>query len=452
MMLSIGLMSGTSMDGIDAALIETDGASVVKELGHSSMDYQIQFKILLKSAEYAARKCTGDLSEARNYFSQAINEYLKNELQLSEIAINKQIIALSAYIHGKDKSHLPITLDEVIHHSTQLHGKVVKQLLQANHYSSQQIDVVGYHGQTLFHCPALKITLQVGDGEFLAEQLGITVVNNFRQLDVAMGGQGAPFVPLYHHALALRDNKIPLAVVNCGGIANITLINSHHESDLIGFDCGPGNGLVDRLIRQRTQGRENMDRDGQYGKHGKVDKNLFTALYEHAIKTKNGKNYFDMAPPKSLDYGDLALLPALADPSLSLNNACRTLEAFTADMIVDSLKLVKPPLPQDWILAGGGWKNPVIRQEFNDRLRAKLGTSVKIQTADEAGWDSQALEAQTFAYLAVRSLQNQPISLPGTTRVPKPLSGGHAFIPAGGATQIVQKLIQSNPSLLKGYR
>jgi anhydro-N-acetylmuramic acid kinase len=184
-----------------------------------------------------------------------------------------------------------------------------------------------------------------------------------------------------------------------------------------------------------------MDKDGQYGKLGKVEKKIVTALYEKSIRMSNGKNYFDMPPPKSLDYGDMTLLPELLSASLEVG--CRTLEAFTADAIVDSLRLIKTAIPQNWILVGGGWKNPVIRQELERRLWEKIST-VQVKTADDVGWNSQALEAQTFAYLAVRSLQNRPISMPGTTGVPRPLSGGHAHVPSAGPTRMVQKLIQNN--------
>lgn len=446
-MLSVGLMSGTSMDGIDAALLETDGSGVIKELGHTSISYKPQFKILLKSAEYAVRKCIGDLDKAKDYYSQAIKDYLKNELKLLEINITNNISHLSSYLHGAPD--LIITLDEVIQYSTQLHAIAVNKLLKEKGYDAKQIDVVGYHGQTLFHRPSIGITVQVGDGQYLAEQLGIAVVNDFRSRDVAAGGQGAPFAPLYHQALAIRDKKIPAAVVNCGGIANISLISSSNELDLIGFDTGPGNGLIDRLIRQRTNGKENMDTDGKYGKRGKINKKIFNALYERSI-IKDGRNYFQITPPKSLDFGDMDIIAELT--SVSLADACRTLEAFTADTIVNSLELLRATIPQHWILAGGGWENPIIRHELEQRLRKKLGSTVQIQTANEAAWNNQALEAQTFAYLAVRSLQNQLISVPGTTQVPEPLSGGHAYIPSIGPTEKVKELIQINPSVLNGYQ
>ena len=431
-MLSIGLMSGTSMDGIDAALLETDGsANVIKDLGHISISYDPQFKILLKSAEYAVKKCSGNLSDAKSFYAKAIKNYLTIELNIINEHINDKISELINYFQIFSKNNLPLSFDDVIRHSTLLHAEAVKKLLIQTGYHAKQIDVIGYHGQALFHQPSHKISIVLGDGQYLADLVDITVVNDFRSCDVQAGGQGAPFAPLYHQALAVRDNIIPVAVVNCGGIANITLINNSDELDLIAFDTGPGNALIDRLVTQRTRGQQNMDLDGHYGKSGKVHEQILKILYEKSI-IKDGKNYFDLKPPKSLDYGDMTLISEL-NP-LSLEDACATLEAFTAESIVNSLKLVNCDLPKQWILAGGGWNNPVIRHELQNRLIMQLGNSVNIINADEAGWHSQAMEAQIFAYLAVRSLQNKPLSVPGTTGVAKPLSGGHVYIPHIGAT------------------
>lgn len=424
-LLSIGLMSGTSMDGIDAALLSTDGLSQIKELGHTSISYNPAFKILLKAAEYSVRKHSGNMSSAASYYWQGIHDFLKIQLQIAEQAIPDKISELCQYLHGNTRNK-EISLAEIIQHSTQLHGLAVNQLLTKTQLSARQIDVVGYHGQTLLHQPGRKISIIVGDGQQLADLLQTTVVNDFRSRDVQAGGQGAPFAPLYHHALAIRDQKIPLAVVNCGGIANITLINSANELDLVAYDTGPGNGLIDRLVIQRTQGQEQMDAFGKYGGKGKVDARVLAALYHSAIIQDN-QNYFAIKPPKSLDIGDMKLIPEL--DTLSLADACATLEAFTADTIVRSLKLLNVDIPHYWVLAGGGWHNPIICRELSERLQLQLKTAAHIQTADAAGWNSQALEAQIFAYLAVRSLQNLPLSLPGTTRVPQPLSGGQTYHP-----------------------
>ncbi len=437
-MLTIGLMSGTSMDGINAALLETDGsANSIKDLDHTSISYDPLFKILLKAAEYAVRTCMGDMEKAGNYYLKALEVYLVNELKFQEINVDKKITELSTYLYGADSASQSITLDKVIAHSTELHGMAVKKLLRKTNYKAEQIDIVGYHGQTLFHRPSEKISIIVGNGQDLAEEIGITVINDFRGRDVASGGQGAPFAPLYHQALAIRDNKIPLAVINCGGISNITLIRNDNARDLIGFDTGPGNALVDRLVRQRTHGQENMDANGKYGAQGKIDEQILKTLFEKSI-IKDGQNYFSIVPPKSLDYGDMELISELE--KLSLENACRTLEAFTAGTIINSLDLLNTELPKHWILAGGGWKNPIIRQELELQLLQKLGESAQVMTADEAGWNSTAMEAQIFAYLAVRSLKNQPLSVPGTTRVPEPLSGGRAYIPSAGSTKHIKHL------------
>jgi anhydro-N-acetylmuramic acid kinase len=426
-MLSIGLMSGTSMDGIDCALLETDGsAHVVKELGNTSISYDARFKILLKAAEYAIRTCAGNMPQARSYYTQAIKDYLLEEIKIESASLENKISELSAYLHGPQGKHKHILLDEVIRHSTDLHAKAVKKLLNEKGYQAKQIGVVGYHGQTMLHQPSIKISVIVGDGQYLANLLGIKVVNDFRSRDIAAGGQGAPFAPLYHQALAIRDHKLPLLVVNCGGIANLSIIPNANEADLIAFDSGPGNGLIDRLMRQRTQGEESMDQDGRYGQQGTVDQTIIKALYAQSIN-RQGQNYFSLLPPKSLDIADMQLIPELA--ALSLEDACRNLEAFTADTIVESLDLLNIDCPHYWILAGGGWNNPVIRYELEQRLMRKFKNKIKVLHANEAGWNSQAMEAQIFAYLAVRSLQNQALSLPMTTGVPEPLSGGCLYLP-----------------------
>lgn len=437
-MLSIGLMSGTSMDGIDAALLETDGtAQHIKEIGHLSVPYSSHFKILLKAAEWAIRQSGGELSLANAQYEQALQEYAIDELHYSAQDFPAKRDQWAATLYGEEEAHRLLTFDAVVEHSTLLHAQAVNSLLKEVNHVASQIDVVGYHGQCLLHQPAQKISVIVGDGQALADHVGITVVNDFRRRDIAAGGQGAPFAPLYHQALAIRDNKMSVAVLNCGGIANITLINGPHENDLIAYDTGPGNGLIDRLVRQRTLGLEHMDLNGQYGLQGAVNEAVLEALFQRSI-IKDGKNYFTVLPPKSLDSGDLDLIPELS--ALSLEDACATLEAFTARSIVQSLDLLNTEGPGHWILAGGGWNNPVIYRELVSALKRKIGPHVIIENADEAGWNTQAMEAQIFAYLAVRSLQNQPLSVPGTTGVPLPLSGGHAHLPKIGPTPAVEVL------------
>lgn len=414
-MLSIGLMSGTSMDGIDAALLETDGTPyLLKEHGAASLTYDPRFSLLLKATEQAVRYCSGDLEKVRKDFSGLIQRYCE----------------IYQIDHSTITTYFPnnsITYDLVSRHSTDLHKQVVQKLLEKTNYQADEIKIIGYHGQTLFHRPDQKCSIMLGEPQYLADSLGIDVIYDFRRNDIEAGGQGAPFAPLYHQALAVRDNCFPLAVVNCGGIANITVISGKEESDVMGFDTGPGNALIDTLVRNRTQGRERMDRDGEYAKRGKINKKAWNALYERAV-IKNDKNYFLQKPPKSLDYGDLILVPELE--AFSLEDACATLAFFTAQTIIDSLQWIRSEVPAYWILAGGGWNNPVIREALITQLHQQHGEHIVVKTADDAGWNAQALEAQIFAYFAVRSLLNKPLSFPATTRVPYPMSGGVLFSPA----------------------
>lgn len=450
--LSLGMMSGTSMDGIDAALLETDGSPQhIREIGHGSAAYPPPFRTLLKAAEYSIKKRAEEaiavntpdvdaiLNNAQKNFLIDLQGYLRHELKLEESDINPTLQELSSYLYP-DHAKVPITLNAIIEHSTGLHAKLAEELLQKAGKSPQDVDVVGCHGQAFFHRPAAGVSIVLNNGKQLAHHLGITVVNDFRSNDVKAGGQGAPFAPLYHQALAMSDQKIPCAVINCGGIANVTFVTSDKATDLLGFDTGPGNGLIDRFVRQRTHGRENMDKDGRYGRRGIVNDEVLKLLYEKSL-IKEAKNYFSMKPPKSLDIGDMTLIPEL--DQLSLEDGCATLEAFTADTIVHSLTFMKNPdlIPQNWILAGGGWHNPVIRKQFELKLKQRVQGDVKVYLADEVGWNSQALEAQIFAYLAVRSLQNMPLSVPGTTGVACPLSGGAIFVPTTGATKKVQEFL-----------
>jgi len=367
--LAIGLMSGTSMDGIDAALIKTDGENVIEEIASISMPYTLETRNILKNSE--------------------------------------AMIRLS---HCSDEGASSL--------STALHIQAVRLLLHKAKYKFNEIDVIGYHGQTMYHNPEEKISIILGDGKLMSKALGITVVNDFRARDISRGGRGAPFAPLYHFALAKRDHKIPVAIVNCGGIANITIIHDDNPENMIAYDTGPGNGLIDRLVRMRTKGKEHMDKNGKYGMKGKVDLDILEILYAKST-FKNGQNFFDQRGPKALDINDMQLIPEL--DNLSLEDACRTLEAFTADSIVRSLK---NSVPTHWILAGGGWNNPVILSELKRRLSGS-----NVMTATESGWDNAALEAQIFAYLAVRSLKGLPLSFPNTTGVSEATCGGVQYLP-----------------------
>jgi len=402
-LLTIGLMSGTSIDGIDGALIKTDGLHEIFEIEKASLRYETPFHHALKATEYSVRKHKGDLEKA----TVDIAAYTQDILKLSPSDAEKLKQSIQDYF-GK----LPTSKD-VIEHSTDLHGDVVEALLQKSDKNPREISVIGYHGQNLYHAPHDKITVQVGNPERLFNRFQIPVVFDFRKNDVLSGGQGAPFAPLYHQALCIRDNLTPAAIVNCGGISNVTFVQGPNEGDLMGFDTGPGNGLVDLYIKRQTQGEFTYDHDGQFGLQGHVIPELRAALFE------NLESFLKKSPPKSLDIADFSLPEMTA--RLPLYDVVRTLEEFTAETILKSLDYA--PAPKNWILAGGGWNNPVILTAFEEKLLS-LKRDARILKADQVGWNSDALEAQIFAYLAVRSLKELPLSLPTTTGVPKPVCGG----------------------------
>jgi anhydro-N-acetylmuramic acid kinase len=410
------------MDAIDACLIITDGEQFIKEIGSHSLIYEEQFKLLLKGCEWSTWEHNGNLTQTKKDYTNALQRYLVRSQSLSEKSAKKLYQDLCLYFHKeKDK---PVTFDQVVHRSTELHAQLIGTLLRETGYKARNVDIVGYHGQTLFHRPSEHITIQVGNGQWLSDHIGISVVHNFRANDVKNGGQGAPFAPLYHKALANQIGLTPVVFANCGGISNVTVIGTRDE-DLYAYDCGPGNTLIDRFVQLKIN--KDMDKDGTYGKKGKVSDTIMQLLRKKSIRTTGGVNYLDIKPPKSLDVNDLKLIPEVK--AMNLQDGCATLEAFTAECIIESLDKVPVSIPNLWVLSGGGWKNPVIMRDLEERLKRKLGPHVRLQHADQVGWNSEAMEAQIFAYLAVRSLKKLPLSLPGTTGVGRPITGGEIVMP-----------------------
>ncbi len=431
--VAAGLMSGTSMDGIDGSLVITDGEGLVKELGNHGIHYDSEMKFLLKTCEQSCFQNDGNIENARLGFPGVLRQRLSKNETISEAELNSLYHDLCFYIHGKKDK--PVLFDDVVQKSTDLHAAVITQLLKQTGYNARSVDILGYHGQTLFHRPSAGITMQVGNGQSLSDQCGIAVVSQFRSNDVRHGGQGAPFAPLYHKALANQIGLTPVVIANCGGIANVTVIGTQDE-DLYAYDCGPGCALIDRFVNFKV-GRD-MDRDGIYGSQGAVNIEVLKSLKKKAIKTRGDAPYLERKPPKSLDVNDLTLIPEVE--VLTLQDGCATLEAFTADCIAESLVSLPMPIPKLWVLAGGGWQNKKITNELEQRLRIRLGSDVRVQHADRVGWNGQAMEAQIFAYLAVRSLRKMPLSLPGTTGVPAPLTGGELAIPGGDPRKTTKRL------------
>lgn len=356
-MLAIGLMSGTSIDGIDAALIETDGEGETRAIAFRGENWSD-----------AAR---AELSEATR-------------------------LALS---FDKPRPSPPIVQAEAL--VTRMHALAVKKLLKAEGIDPENIDVIGFHGQTIAHRPDRGWTWQIGDGAELARMTGITVVNDFRTADVEAGGQGAPLLPVYHRALAAGLGA-PVAVLNLGGVANVTFIGA--DGELIAFDTGPANGLIDSWVAEKAGQR--FDKDGALAATGRIDETVLKAMLDH--------DYFDAAPPKSLDRNDFTIAPVAA---LSTEDGAATLTAFTAATVASALKHL-PARPKRLIVAGGGRHNPTMLRMI------RYLTDIDPEPSDALGWNGDAMEAEGFAYMAVRTLKGLPISFPGTTGVARPMTGG----------------------------
>lgn len=381
---AIGLMSGTSMDAIDAALIETDGYFNVRSLGGFSIPHDPEFYAKMKAIEKRG---------------EGVNEIVSPEIQ--------------AIIRILDDQHAEAVLGLLEH---------------LEHESSKKVTIIGYHGQTIYHQPAQKKTVQWGNPQYLADRLKIPVMGDVRQNDVQHGGQGAPIAPIYHQALAVRDNLLPAVVINCGGIANVTGILGKTSSDLVGFDAGPGNGLLDRWVYEKTKGKESMDKNGQYALKGQVNEALLKALFTISCE-QNGINFYKKKPPKSLDIRDFHWPEAFS--ALSLEDGCATLAFFTAQCIVEAFQWVTTSTSpiRHVVLVGGGWHNPFIKKTLQQFIEKKYGTSIHMATGDDMGWSTQYLEAELMAFLAVRCLNHQPITFPTTTGVPYSLIGGKIFTP-----------------------
>ena len=362
---AIGLMSGTSLDGIDAAILDTDGQAIAVQGPTLAVPYHPWARAMLHEALAVAGQATPGMP-------------------------------------------LPGAIIKAERLITDAHADAVVQLLSAAKLQPAEIACVGFHGQTILHRPAERRTWQIGDGQALADAVGIPVVNEFRLADIASGGQGAPLVPLYHQVLT-QGMALPVAVVNIGGVANVTYVGTGGE--LIAFDTGPGNAALDDWALKHTG--EAIDRDGSLAAAGHVDAGVLEFMLDHPM--------FRQPPPKSLDRFDF---PMAAVAGLSPEDGAATLTAFTAAAIARAQEHL-PGVPNVWIICGGGRRNPVLMSELRARLEQK------VVTAEDAGWRGDFLEAEAFAYLAVRSVKRLPLSLPSTTGVPYPMPGGKLYQPAG---------------------
>jgi anhydro-N-acetylmuramic acid kinase len=353
---TLGLMSGTSVDGVDVALIETDGERIASYGPSLTVPYTDDVRRTIRAA-FGAEQAS-DVTRAAE---QAV---------------------------------------------TEAHADAVRRWSSEQGVPLSSVDLVGFHGQTITHRPERRFTWQIGDGAALARALGVRVINDLRTADVAVGGQGAPLVPAYHAAL-VRDLPRPLAVVNIGGVANVTWVGA--DEALLAFDTGPGNGPIDDWCARRAGQR--YDKDGVLAAAGKVDRTRLERFSEH--------RYFARTPPKSLDRGDFN--DAWAE-GLSVADGAATLTRGTARAIALAARHFPAPVLR-WVICGGGARNPTLLRAIAEETRGK------VVTAADLGWDGDALEAQAFAFLAVRSLRGLPLTYPTTTGAPRPMTGGRLSEP-----------------------
>jgi anhydro-N-acetylmuramic acid kinase len=359
--LCVGVISGTSMDGVDVALIETDGDAHVRPLGGATPPYDPTLVKELRAVIADPRRAEHD-----------------------------DLIALERAV-------------------TDAHCAAVETFLQARGLAREDVALVGLHGQTVFHAPQRGLTRQLLDGAGAAKRLGIDVVCRFRHADIAAGGEGAPLAPLYHAALA-RGLAGPLMVLNWGGVGNVTYLGQDPDArDPIAFDTGPANALLDDWTL-RHAGRP-YDEGGRLAAAGRVDEGKLAELMRNP--------FFARPAPKSLDRNEFHERAKIVD-GLSPEDGAATLAAFTVEATAAALAHV-PAAPVRWLVTGGGRLNPALMS----RLAVRLG--VPVEPVEAVGWSGDHLEAELFAWLAARSRRSLPLSLPTTTGVPRPTTGGEFF-------------------------
>jgi len=370
---AMGLMSGTSLDGVDVSIIESDGNKEFSSILDRYFEYD---KELIQKILILREKITD---------SEQLNKYLYEIKDLER----------------------EITL---------FHAEAIKETLGM---TKSSVDLIGFHGQTIFHDPEKKITKQLGDGKLLSQLTKKNVVYNFRQNDLENGGQGAPLTPIFHNVLANKINKkfnlgFPLNFLNIGGISNITSAVDwkNLENKLNGinaYDIGPGNCLIDEWIRKNS--KKKYDKDGLIAKSGTIDELVLNQALENFEENSNYK--------KSLDVKDFDIFFA---KGLSLENGAATITNFTARLISNGMKysheMVKPTM-NNWLVCGGGRKNKYLLESIKNTFE-----KANIQPIDEYEIDGDFVESQAFGYLAIRSFLKLPISFPSTTGCKEPSNGG----------------------------
>ena len=362
---AIGLNSGAALDGVSAALLRTNGEDVIEVGSSRFFPYDRDMKIALRRAEKAAlehRDGAADIGKA-----------------------------------SKDV--------------TDFHVVAVDEFLNAAGLKRTAIDIVGFHGHTIFHRPkrtpeSAGRTWQIGDGRVLAEETKIDVVNGFRDADISAGGEGGPIASIYFAALAKSlEPDGAVGVIDLGRISSVTYVpKTDSPLDILAFDAGPGAALIDEWVALKTG--EPMDFDGELARSGKVHSDILRMMLLNP--------YVRRKPPKALEKSDFKIEAVL---NLSVADGAATLTALTAACIRASLPHL-PAAPNDWIIVGGARRNLALTDAIGMALDAD------IHTAESLGWRGDDLDAQAVAYLAVRSLRKLPLTYPRTTRTPRPTLGG----------------------------
>ena len=370
---AIGLMSGTSMDGVDVSLIRSDGF---------------------------------------NQFTNILDEYFEyNE------SLHQELIELrNLIININDLEQHSSRLKELEREITVFHSKIVNEI--SNKYQDH-IDFVGFHGQTIFHSPELKISKQLGDGRLMSQLVKKKVIYDFRQEDMLNKGQGAPLTPIFHNLLSKKINEklqisFPICFLNIGGISNITKIiknDENLEENLEAFDAGPGNCMIDEWVRKNS--KNNFDENGSVAKSGKINQLILNQVIDN-FKIDN----FD----KSLDVKDFDISFARG---LSLEDGCATITNFTAYLIAKGIEYANGNYdkPIKYLVCGGGRKNIFLIQSVKDYLKSKQ--NISLNSIEEYNLNGDYIESQAFGYLAIRSFLNLPISYPKTTGCRTPTVGGN---------------------------
>ena len=405
MIRAIGIMTGNSLDAVDTVITEFDNDKII-DICSYSQEIPIELADGFRKLKSLLKKNDGNIDAVSK--SKSFN--FKN---LHDSYIN-------------------------------LVAKVVKELILKANLKAKDIDIIGFHGQTCAHLPpsisndGRAYTIQIGSGQMLADLTKIPVAFDFRSDDILNGGEGAPLAPVHnlHIAQCLKLNNV--AFLNAGNTGNIAIISQNKNTKapvLLGFDVGPCNHFIDLLAR--TVKNESCDFDGKFGVNGKVIHSIIKKLYKKATHTKDGRNFFEIAPPKSSDPSWYKAIPEIRNSHASFEDRIRTVEYFSAYLFVDALKFIPENIerPKHFLIFGGGWQNPILLGDFKKLLLEKIPDAT-IEWSDVAGFSGKYMEARIFADMAKCKLLSEPFTFPETTGCQTPTICGIIVKPKGKNPQL----------------